>query len=98
PNRVTILVTSNGPGVLVLNDQYDDDWRVEVDGKLADLLRANDLTRAVCVPSGDHTVVFSYQPMALKIARVLFGVGGLLIVARGGSIVVSRRRETLQSL
>lgn len=98
PNRVTIHVTSNGPGLLVLTDQYDDDWRVEVDGRQADLLRANDLTRAVCVPSGEHTVVFSYQPMSLKGAGVLFGVGGLLIVALGGGTLRSRRRETLKSL
>ncbi len=93
PNQVTLQLTSDGPGLLVLTDQYDDDWQVTVDGKPADLLRANDVTRAVCVPSGEHTVKFSYQPVALKWAGGLFGAGGILIgVVLGGAWWSSRRK------
>ncbi|MBI5930071.1 MAG: YfhO family protein [Chloroflexi bacterium] len=95
PNRVTIEVISNGPGLLVLTDQYDDDWQVWMDGQSADLLRANDLTRAVCVPAGHHTVEFSYRPIALSWGACLFGVGSLLLlILAGGAFWSGRHGQT----
>lgn len=49
-------------GFLVLNDTYDDDWHVEVDGQPAPLLRANALYRAVRLVAGEHRVRFQYRP------------------------------------
>ena len=61
----TILtVETDAPqgGYLVLNDVWHPWWRVEVDGKPADLLRANVLFRAVAVPPGKATVRFVFKP------------------------------------
>ena len=73
----------DAPGLLVLTDLYDDDWQVTVDGRSADMLRANFALRAVCVPDGAHTVRFAYRPRSYLIGRVVSGVGWLAMIVGG---------------
>ncbi len=54
-----------GGGYLVLLDSFAPGWRADVDGRAADLLRANALYRAVYVPPGRHAVTFTYHPTVL---------------------------------
>jgi hypothetical protein len=48
--------------VLLLNDKYDPNWKVSVDGRPAPLLRCNFIMRGVEVPAGSHVVEFRYLP------------------------------------
>ena len=50
--------------IVVLNDVWHHWWQVEIDGKPAELLRANVLFRAVAVPPGRSTVRFVFRPFA----------------------------------
>ncbi len=70
--EVTIEVTSPDCGYLVLNDVWQRWWSAEVDGEPAPVLKANVLFRAVAIPAGRSTVVFSFEPftgLALDLAR-----------------------------
>ena len=49
-------------GFLVLNDAWYPWWRAEVDGRSADILKANVLFRAVAVMPGQHRVRFRFEP------------------------------------
>ncbi len=62
PHRVSVSVSVDRPAILVLQDFMDPDWRAAIDGKEAAILRANYLMRAVVVPEGEHSVVFTYHP------------------------------------
>ena len=46
----------------MLLDSYYPGWRAYVDGKQAEILRANYAFRAVRVPAGKHRVEFVYRP------------------------------------
>lgn len=59
--RVEIETQSPAPALLVLADLYYPGWAASVDGKPAEILRANSLFRAVAVPAGAHTVVFRFE-------------------------------------
>jgi len=70
------------PAVLLLNDRYSPDWKVYVDGKEKDLLRANYLMRGVHLePSKEgHEVEFRYEPDTGPLYfSIGAGVFGLLI-------------------
>lgn len=65
-NAVTVEVTAQDSGILVLTDTYYPGWRAAVDGIPAEVLRANYTLRGVVVPSGKHEVVFRYQPASFS--------------------------------
>jgi hypothetical protein len=62
--EVRIEADSPDGGWVVLNDLWHPWWFAEVDGKPADMLRANVLFRAVAVPPGRHIVRFQFRPIA----------------------------------
>ncbi len=62
--EITIEVTSPGCGYLVLNDVWQRWWSAEVNGESEPVLKANVLFRAVAIPAGRSTVVFSFEPFA----------------------------------
>jgi hypothetical protein len=68
--EVVVEADSPAGGWVVLNDLWQPWWFAEVDGKAAELLRANVLFRAVAVPAGRHVVRFTFRPLAGAWAQV----------------------------
>ena len=94
--RITVQVSAKTDAILLLNDKYDANWHVNVDGEDKELLRCNYIMRGVRVPAGAHNVVFSYRSPYLM--PVWVRVGSLLLaiswcVAR---IVPFRRKSFSQ--
>ena len=58
-----VILEADSPdgGWVVLNDLWHPWWFAEVDGKPAEILRANVLFRAVAVPPGRHRVRFAFR-------------------------------------
>ena len=67
---VEIEADAPSGGILVLNDVWHPWWRVSVDGKPTDILKANVLFRAVVVPPGKHIVRFTFRPFAGALAEL----------------------------
>ena len=61
PDHVRLRVRSAERGPLVLADAYYPGWRATVDGEPVPIVSANYLFRAVCVPAGEHEVVFTFR-------------------------------------
>ncbi len=59
-----VLLEAEAPrgGFVVLNDVWQPWWQVEVDGRPAELLRANVIFRAVAVPPGRSSIRFVFRP------------------------------------
>ena len=66
-------------GYLILLDSYSEDWRVSVDGRPAEMTRANGLFRAVHLVPGTHTIEFAYRPRALQWGAGLSAVAFLVL-------------------
>ena len=75
PERVEVQTRSAAPTYLVLADSYYPGWAATVDGNPAAILPANVLLRAVPVPAGEHTVVFTFQPTGWSAGLILSGLG-----------------------
>ena len=59
---IKLHALATAPAVLMLNDKYDPNWQVWVDGKRADLLRCNFIMRGVYLTPGPHDVEFLFKP------------------------------------
>jgi hypothetical protein len=86
--RVDVDVNADKPGFVVLNDVWHPWWFAEVDGKPAQIIRANVLFRAVAVPAGQHKVRFVFRPIAGALGQLramMFGGGGKEVAGRAAS-------------
>jgi uncharacterized membrane protein YfhO len=72
PDRLLLTATLASPGMVVVADTYDPDWRAWVDGEPAAVHPANLMFRAVQVPAGTHRVELRYVPRGFRIGAVLF--------------------------
>jgi hypothetical protein len=90
PRHVTLDAHATSPCILLLNDKYDANWHVTVDGKPAELLRANFIMRAVALSPGDHRVEFRYAPplgslyVSLTAIAIGFVLIGVLVAVKNG--------------
>ncbi len=91
PKHIVLNAKATVPAVLLLNDKYDPNWKVLVDGMPAPLLRCNYVMRGVQLPPGDHRVEFRYEPSttALYISLAAVGLGLALL----GFLAFSARRS-----
>ncbi|HWH70174.1 MAG TPA: YfhO family protein, partial [Candidatus Sulfotelmatobacter sp.] len=91
PKDIVFKANAAAPSVLLLNDRYDSNWKVFVDGKPETLLRCNYLMRGVYLTPGSHKVEFRFQPPMDAFYVSLSAVGlavllcGLLLVVKGPS-------------
>jgi hypothetical protein len=81
--RVVLRVMAPRRGFVVLADQEFPGWRATVDGRPAEILRANHVFRAVEVPAGASTIEFVYAPASVRLGGWVSGltVVGLLAAA-----------------
>lgn len=65
--RVTLTVTTNAPGFLVLSDLFYPGWAAFVDELEVPIYRANYLFRAVQLEPGSWVVRFEYRPASFRL-------------------------------
>ena len=66
PNRLTYETENSHDGVAVFSEiYYPDGWHVTIDGKPAELARANYVLRTLYIPAGKHTVEMTFDPTSL---------------------------------
>jgi hypothetical protein len=88
PDRVVIEADLDRAGFVVLDDAHDPDWRVRVDGRPAELRRADVVFRAVWLPAGHHRIEQVYRPRSLWVSSALTLAAGAL----GLGVLVSAAR------
>jgi hypothetical protein len=76
--NATITVETEKPGLLVMSDLWFPGWKARLDGAETGIYRANYTYRAVIVPAGAHTILFSYQPASFATA-IFMTILGLAI-------------------
>lgn len=71
PKEILLQAKTEVATVLLLNDRFDPQWTVTVDGKPATLLRCNYIMRGVQLDPGVHTVRFNFKiPIGLPLVEV----------------------------
>jgi hypothetical protein len=93
-NEIKLQASTSMPAYLVMSEVYYPGWKVQVDGRPAELKRANYAFRAVFLPPGLHQVRFYFQSTSLTIglAFCLFTWIALAVVALRAFASVRRSR------
>ena len=69
PDERRLRVTTSGPALLVVSENWFPGWVAEVDGETAEVRRANLTLQAVEIPSaGDHAVTLRYTAPTVRSA------------------------------
>jgi tetratricopeptide (TPR) repeat protein len=71
PHKISIDVSSEADGFLVLSDAYYPGWKCYVDGKEEKIYKAYAFLRAVYIKKGRHRVEFIYAPFSYKIGKII---------------------------
>jgi hypothetical protein len=95
PNYLKYESNSTGNGLAVFSEiYYPKGWIATIDGKETQILRANYILRALEIPSGKHTVEFSFRPKAYYVGNKVTMISSwLMILAVVGTIAFSIRQE-----
>ncbi len=84
PQHVLVAATLDKPGIVVLADVFYPGWKLEIDGKPAEILRTNRMMRGAFVQAGKHTLTYYYDPDSFRFGKWLSLAGlGILVVSCG---------------
>jgi len=84
---VELATSSPAAGIVVLCDMMYAGWRAYLDDRPGDILKVDGIFRGVCVPAGDHRVLFRFEPESLWRGWIML-CSGLVIL--GAAVGVSR--------
>lgn len=93
PEYIKINEKTNKKAFLFLSDNYYPGWKAYVDGKETKIYQADYTFRAIIVPKGAHTIVFSYTPFIFTIGVIITISGFLLLLVTGFTIYMVQKRE-----
>ena len=90
PNHSKMKVHSGKNQWLFLSDMFYPGWKATIDGRKAEIYRANYAFRAVQVPAGESTVEWKYDPILFKIG---LGISLLTFAGLVAGLWRGRRRH-----
>lgn len=95
PNYLKYESQSATDGLAVFSEiYYPKGWKATVDGKSAEILRADYVLRALAVPGGKHTIEFRFQPDAYFIGnKITLAASWILLLALLGSVGWTLKQE-----
>ncbi|WP_215234454.1 YfhO family protein [Dyadobacter linearis] len=97
PNELIYESNAKGEGLAVFSEIYynvRDEWKVTIDDKPADLLRANYVLRALRVPAGKHTIKFSFEPVSVDVGHKIDLASSLLLLGLiAGAVFVAVKNK-----
>ena len=67
--RIRLRTRSDDPRILVVSQNFHNNWHLFVDGRPGELFRANYAWTGACVPAGEHTVELRYFSWTVVAAR-----------------------------
>lgn len=81
PNQLVYETSSPKDGVVVFSEIYYPGWTATIDGKPADIARADYILRAMNVPAGKHTIEMRFDPQSLHVTEgIAYGAMALLLI------------------
>ena len=98
PNELTYKSESSADGTVVFSEvYYPYGWKAYIDGKPAEIFRANYLLRAINIPAGQHDIRMEFRPESVekgdKIAIVLVLIMYATVLGLIAGTLIKRGRQ-----
>ena len=95
PNKLRYRVDTKKDELAVFSEiYYPDGWQINIDGKPAQMLRANYTLRALPIPAGSEVVEFYFDPTSIKVTDgIAYGAMLLMLLTAGGAVFFWIRRK-----
>jgi len=77
PNAV--VINAQGSGILILADAWYPGWQADIDGHSTTVLQVDGVLRGICLPPGNHTITFRFDPPIVKWGLAVSGISLLLL-------------------
>ncbi len=61
-NEIVLQVKAKDNQILLINEYFDDNWQVKIDGQATEMYKANINQIAIPIESGNHKVELKYRP------------------------------------
>lgn len=78
--QVRVTTHSTQPSFLVLSDVFYPGWEAHIDEKPAHIFQTDYILRGLNLPSGDHTISFSFRPKSFAIGCGISGASLALLL------------------
>ncbi len=92
PGTMRLETSGTSSGFVMLSDRHDPGWRVTIDDRAAEVLRADAVFMAIAVPAGKHRIALDFRP-PLVVTSFWTSLLGLMWV--GGVVLVLGSRRLL---
>jgi hypothetical protein len=89
PQSARVDVTTGSPGVVLVRNIYDPNWRANVDGRPVRILPADYVDQGIPVPAGSHVVDLTYDDPTIGLG--LLGSAVSLTLLFGVALVIRVR-------
>lgn len=89
-DQMTIEVTANAPGMLVVSEIYASGWHAYVNGKRVRMYAADHVLRGIAVEAGTSTVTMRYEPRSLQVGLWLSAISLLAMFGGFGARLAIR--------
>jgi hypothetical protein len=98
PTRATLAVDLRTDGIVVISDLWDPGWQAELDGTACPIHRVDTALRGLRVPSGKHTIEFTYNPSSVRLGFQIAAAGVLLLLLWSATLFLTTARIHLLSV
>ncbi|MDR2407602.1 MAG: hypothetical protein LBE13_05780 [Bacteroidales bacterium] len=80
-NKCVYTVSAKKDELAVFSEvYYPKYWKIDIDGKPANMFRANYTLRAMFIPQGEHTVTFQFEPTNWLMVRKITLIASIFII------------------
>ena len=90
PNHISIAVTEESQGLLVLSELYYPGWRATVNGKPAPIYRVDGALRGILAPRGQSRIELDYRPASFYLGATITLLTLLCVVV---GFLLNRRKS-----
>lgn len=93
PQRVELTASLEKPGIVVLADVFYDGWKLTVDGQPQEIIRTNRMMRGALVQSGEHKIVYTYEPASFWIGSRITIASSFCLLLMGLCSQLTRKSQ-----